>query len=962
MRLPSSELCKAVRYALYAGASAVVGLTAAPVLAQDQDASSSEKLETVVVTGSRIRRVDIENASPVFVVDRAQIEKSGKLTIGDLLQETPSIAGAATNPQVNNGGGTGAATVSLRGLGSQRTLLLIDGRRVIYNDVNSIPASMVERIEILKDGASAIYGSDAIGGVVNFIMRKNYQGVEASASYGISDRDDGQRQGFSMTMGQTSDRGSVVINANYNKQENVAAANRKFSEAPLYNYFGSVFVLGSGTIPNGRFVIPRTVAVGLGLSCPGTAANVSVTRVNGAAGNTGTDFRCYIGNGPGNDTFNFQAAGNQELTPQERGGIFVNGNYRITDNIEAYVQVIYQKTTSHQAIAPLPLIFGVNSGVFLTADSIYNPFGVTVGSGGRRMSDIGNRASFYDTTFNSINGGLRGNFGESWTWDFNVQWGRLQQNTITYGHFFNLALARATGPSFIDAGGVARCGSPGAVISGCTPINLFGDFNTPAGQQSLAALRALQANTTYHFYSTQRIANLDFAGNLFDLPAGPVGIAFGTSYQQDYQYYRPDFTAQITDPTQGTCLTDVDSCASSQFGTLSNKEVYAEVLIPILKDVPFAKALNVSIGSRYSDYSAFGTTTNSKISVEWRPIEDLLVRGTAAEVFRSPTISDLFGGITPSADTYNDPCSGIALPNSNPACAGLAPGFQQTTAQTNSLQGSNVNLQPETGRVYTYGFVYDPSWLPGLTTSVDLWRVTLHDTIGSIGTQTIINQCFNFGQFCNLFTRDLAGIGDINLVNNTTQNIGRLDTNGVDIGIKYRLPEMAWGNFRVGLDATYIQTYNNEVIEGDGTTSTHAAGTYFGSASGGDGNFSRWRALGSIDWSLGAFDASLRTRFVSRFRFGNQCQTPSGYQLVCPTNDPTLNFFSNGFKAGAYTIHNVQFGYNLDALNTRIEVGVDNVGDKQPPLLYQYGFNGSTDERTFDTVGRYYWTRINVKF
>jgi len=196
MRLTNNELLKAVRLALYASATAAVGLTSIPVFAQDNNEQGSERLETIVVTGSRIRRVDVESASPVFSIEKADIQKSGKLTIGDLIQESPSISGAATNPSVNNGGGSGASTVSLRGLGSQRTLLLVDGRRLAYADVNSIPINMVERIDILKDGASAIYGSDAIGGVVNFILSKNYQGLSASFDYGISDRDDGERRGF----------------------------------------------------------------------------------------------------------------------------------------------------------------------------------------------------------------------------------------------------------------------------------------------------------------------------------------------------------------------------------------------------------------------------------------------------------------------------------------------------------------------------------------------------------------------------------------------------------------------------------------------------------------------------------------------------------------------------------------------------------------------------------------------
>ncbi|MEO8010930.1 MAG: TonB-dependent receptor plug domain-containing protein, partial [Dokdonella sp.] len=258
MRLTNHELLKAVRFALYASATAVVGLSSAPVFAQSE--AGTENLETIVVTGSRIRRVDIEGASPVFSIDKADIERSGKLTIGDLIQESPSISGAATNTSVNNGGGSGAATVSLRGLGSQRTLLLVNGRRLQYADVNSIPINMVERIDILKDGASAIYGSDAVGGVVNFVLRKDFQGIEASVDYGISDSDDGERKGVQITIGHTSDRGSLIVGASYNKQDGVGAGDRDFSSPSLYNYNGIVNPSGSGSIPGGRFVLDRRVA------------------------------------------------------------------------------------------------------------------------------------------------------------------------------------------------------------------------------------------------------------------------------------------------------------------------------------------------------------------------------------------------------------------------------------------------------------------------------------------------------------------------------------------------------------------------------------------------------------------------------------------------------------------------------------------------------------------------------
>ncbi len=961
MRLTNNELLKAVRLALYAGTTAIVGLSTMPVFAQDSE-QGSERLETIVVTGSRIRRVDVESASPVFSIEKADIQKSGKLTIGDLIQETPAISGAATNPAVNNGGGSGAATISLRGLGSQRTLLLVDGRRLAYADVNSIPINMVERIDILKDGASAIYGSDAIGGVVNFILSKNYQGISASMDYGISDRDDGERRGFQMNIGHSSDRGSLNIGATYNKQDAVSAGARSFANPALYNYYGTVISLGSGSVPDGRFVIPRSRATALGLNCPGSGSSVSVTRVHGAEGTDISQFRCWIGSGANNDTFNYQPY-NLEMTPSERGGLFVNGNYRITDTIEAYATAFTNKTRSRYIIAPLPLIVA-QLGAPISAQSVYNPFGVNISSGGIRDLSGGNREGMFETQADQFSSGLRGSFGDTWQWDAGVTWARTSQDAGFSGYYYLPAFANAIGPSYYDAGGVARCGTPTAPIANCTPLNLFNfDVNTTAGALTRSQLDQLQLTVRSHFYASQKSAQFNMTGEIFDLPAGAVSIAFGGEYRKDYNYFQPDFVSTILDPNQGTCLTFTDACGSPSSGKLSVREFYGELFVPILADLPFAKSLNMTLGTRYSDYSAFGNTTNSKIGIEYRPIDDLMLRGTIADVFRSPTISDLFGGTTPSADTYNDPCDGLTAGDprlSNPACAGLAAGFQQITAQTQALRGSNVNVKPEKGRTFTWGAVYDPSWLPGLSTSVDFWKVKLTNTIGSLGTQVIIDQCFTFGRFCNLFSRQLGagGTGDIAFVSNLTQNIGRVDTNGLDFSIKYRLPETKFGNFNVSLDTTYVGKYDAEVIEGDITTRYHRAGTYTSSASGGDGNYARWRGLGAISWNMGAFDAGWRMRYVGPTRFGVYGTAGDGSQVVFPGGNP----LDNSFRTGGVTYHNLTAGFNAEAINTRFDIGVDNVFDKQPPILWQYGFNGNTDERTYDTVGRYYWARVGVKF
>jgi outer membrane receptor protein involved in Fe transport len=337
MRLDRNELSKAVRMALSLGAVAAVGAVGT-AQAQDQTASQGQTnqpqtLQTIVVTGSNIRRVDLETANPVVTVDRAQIQASGKVTLGDLIQELPSMTGSPQNTRVNNGGGSGSSAANLRGLGTARTLVLVNGHRVLDQDLNIIPAELVERVEVLNDGASATYGSDAIGGVVNFILRTNYQGAQFSADYGISDRDDGVRKGASFIFGQTSDKGSILAGVNYNKQEGISSANREFSRDALYHYYGYAFATGSSRNPNGRATLLTKDSNGVDAAAP-TAGLYggcsSVTRQAGDGSTTG-DYRCFSG---ATDTYNFQLL-NFDQTPQERTNAFFEGTYQLTDNIQA---------------------------------------------------------------------------------------------------------------------------------------------------------------------------------------------------------------------------------------------------------------------------------------------------------------------------------------------------------------------------------------------------------------------------------------------------------------------------------------------------------------------------------------------------------------------------------------------------------------------------------------------------
>ena len=397
MRLDVNKLSSAVRLALSLGAVATAGSVTAVAQDTGTPPTKSQSLETIVVTGSNIRRVDIETASPVVTIDRAQIQASGKVNLGDLIQELPQMAGAAMTPQVNNGG-VGTAGVSLRGLGSNRTLLLINGHRIPFQlqDLNLLPVSIVERIEVLNDGASAVYGSDAIAGVVNIITRTNYQGAEIGVDYGESDKDDGQRKAIHAVFGQTTDKGSIVFGIQYDKQDAISAGNRNVSKNAQYLYNSGVNPhAGSSRTPGGRFFLPAGSPAAVAAGCGSNSVTLSGNQLPGqtTAPKAG-DFRCYNST---TDGFNFQAVGNYDLIPNERTGVFLLGNYKLTDSVEAYVELLYHKMVAHQQLAPFPFDL-VGNNLVVPADQFYNPFGVTFGNNGSsstiamRLTSLGLRA------------------------------------------------------------------------------------------------------------------------------------------------------------------------------------------------------------------------------------------------------------------------------------------------------------------------------------------------------------------------------------------------------------------------------------------------------------------------------------------------------------------------------------------------------------------------------------------
>ena len=997
MRLDRSELSKAVQTALSLGAVAAVGV-AGTAFAQNatttsqNDQKQPQTLQTIVVTGSHIRRVDLETSNPVVAVTAQQIQQTGKLTLGDVVQDLPVVSGGVQNPHVNNGGGSGSTLVGLRGLGPSRTLVLVDGQRIINKDLNSIPAAAVERIEVLTDGASSVYGSDAIGGVINIILKTNYQGAQFQLNYGISDHDDGARRGASFVFGQTSDKGSILAGVDYNKFDSILQGARKYSENSI-TITGSTntppygFVGGSSFPPRTRIALPKALQTGAFAGCGHVALNGTGNTPDTTTDPTLADYHCFDNT---KDKYNY-ATVNYLMTPNERTNAFFKGTYHLTDNVDAYMTVYHNKTSSGFQLAPA--LLGTVYGAKISADNMYNifhvPFNQTTGYDYRaRLVPAGNRAARNNNTTDQMIFGLRGNVNimdRNWTWDVGYNYGHVSTVNVLLGLPNVDKLNQLMGPSMM-VNGVPTCvktaGDASTAINGCTPFDPFNLF-TP---QSVATLQSIASPGINNSYSIERTSHADISGGLFDLPGGTMQLAAGVDYRKEYAHAFVD-PVLILDPTTGTCTLG-SQCSSPIQGGYTVKEAYAELYIPILKDLPFMKALNVTLGDRYSKYSNFGSTNNWKVGVEYRPIDDLMLRGTVSTVFRAPTISNVFGAPGSSAPSLSsDPCdySGTgANPNAgNPACVGVpatGPFIDQDVALGQQIKAinsgsayANFPLGPESGKSFDFGAVYSPHFVPGLSLSADLWRIYLTNVITRIGAQTSLNLCFNGeSKYCPLITRFSSASsqpGQISQVLQPVGNLGRIDARGLDVAATYKLPQFSFGQFTIGVQGTYMAKYDIQTAPGLASNITyHAVGQMGGVGSGLAAScpfaagamcfFPRVRGQGSLNWQLGPWDASWRMQYIGSWQMGTENRAENySYIAGFSPNNPYVQHY------GATVYNNLSVGYNIEPINTRVEVGVDNVFDKTPPFISAArSQNANTDPNDFDTIGRYYWGRVTVKF
>jgi iron complex outermembrane recepter protein len=969
----NTEIARAVKRALAMSAVAAAGVASLPAQAQTPTAAATdldaESLTTVTVTGSRIRRVDLETASPVYTIDHTAIQNSGVATVGELVMQLPSINGAATNPTVNNGGGFGESYIELRGLDAKRTVILIDGRRLgligdpasgtSAVDVNQIPLAIIDHVEILKEGAGAIYGSDAIAGVVNFITRKDVNGIEVYADYGRTSADDGAHHQVNVTLGGQSDKLTFMLTGRYEQQDEILQGRRAFSQFALYDYSGSAFPNGSSRSPTGRINLPAGSPLAASF---GNCASGSVTKKTGAAGTTLADFRCFNSGGPATDKYNY-APLNLLITPQERGSLFSKINYKINDDVEAYTSVLYNRTRSGYQLAALPFD-ATSDNIVLSKNSIYNPFGIDFGgiSGANpdasyRLLGLNPRQSDSSSTSIEATLGLKGKLGATgWDWDLFSMYGRIDQTALITGYYFGNLMANAVGPSFLGAGGVPTCGTPAAPIAGCVPINMFAGNDplsvTPAEKAAFSNVST--GYNTDHTFTTRNVA-LDFNGKVLTLPAGDMQASIGAEYRFQEGVFIADQLVQASPPLFNSCQISSETCTGNSRAHYSNKDFYGELFVPILKDLPGVKSLNVDLGVRFSDYTIFQKTTRGQIKVEYRPIADFMLRGTFAQVYRAPTIQDIAQAPATSSPTFTDPCNGLtaakvaANPNLAKACVNvpLDGSFQEPNGQVSGVLLSNPNLRPETGEVSTFGFVYDASWLPGFSTTLDFWRYQINNEITQLDPNFSIAQCLASGSpvYCNLVTRFGAGpnAGIVDVFLEPTANEGTLKTNGIDVGFKYNIRATPVGAFRFTVDVTHVNSFTNN--PGAGFATIEYAGTFNKQF----GNDTHWRGLASIAWDYKGFDALASEQWIGK--------------LVLPNGDPSPPPMSSAIFIPNIYYTNLSAGYTFGPTKTKLQIGVLNALNRQPPIFYQNNvINANTDVSTYDTIGRRWFVGIEQKF
>ncbi|HYD41994.1 MAG TPA: TonB-dependent receptor [Anaeromyxobacter sp.] len=913
-------------------------------------AAAGGEVEEVVVTGSRIRRKDLTTPAPVTVIERKEIEESGVVGLGEFLQHLP-VQGNAANAQKAYGN-DGQVRVDLRSLESKRTLVLVNGRRMVAGgsggdspvDLNTIPLAAVERIEILKDGASPIYGSDAVAGVVNVILRKKFEGTQVSALSGVSSRGDARSYDLSASTGISGERGSAFFSIGYQEQRPLLGRDRGFSREPLAYDFsdGTVYRTGSGRIPNGIVEVMDPARV---CADPASIGNALLRRicqdwVDSAPDDPAWRWAGYTHDpgAPGgfrplgvDDVYNFQTESSL-LTPARRLQLFATGNYELHPHVRAFYEASFVNAQSSKSAPPAPV-----DSFLVSGQSVHNPFGADLAVT-RRFVELGPRRYEQENDAFRVAGGLEGDLGswagplDGWSWDLSYVFGRNVSRDTVDGALRLSALNQMVGPSYGDAG-VPRCGTPGAPIAGCVPLDvLHGPTALTPEQRSALAFRGVS-----HGFNELHVLSLAANGRLFTLWADrPAGLAVGADWRRESGGYTPDSQEQLGDSSEGHF--------GATRGGFSTREAYAELVLPLLSGRPLVDDLELLAAVRGVRYSSFGTHTSYKLGGRWRPIRDVTLRGTFSTAFRAPSVLELYEGNSDSWESESDPCSDPS-DDIRQQCEdepGPLPGAYGR-GQVRAIVGGNPDLQPETARILTAGVVLEPRWVKDLSFTVDYWAIDIDDTIGRLGTGNILTRCYSGdgsgAAYCGLVHRDPA-TGQISYVDDVLVNLGGTVTSGIDLAGRWIAQAGPLGRFQLSLDATYLLRFDQTYADG---SRAEAAGTY-------DLDFilPRWRGVAGVSWQRGGLGISTAARYIGSFEecYAGSCTLYPEYARTVP----------------ASVVFDVAAGWQVRSGlgTTALQLGVRNLFDRAPPFVYN-GADNNTDP-AYDYVGRYWWGRVTQVF
>ncbi len=866
-------------------------VSAFTVNADEIDSQTTERIE---ITGSRIKQVDLESASPVTVIDAPQIAFSGISSVEELLQEMTAAAGPAGNATnaywTSNGYAT--AQINLRGLGIKRTLVLLNGRRIVAGgtgandspDLNMIPVNLIKRIEVLKDGASAIYGADAIAGVVNIITKDDFSGAQLTMKAGASDKGDTENQEINLTLGSDFDRGNMVVNINYVNTGNALQSER--NPCPLTEVDGKLECFYSGSTVGGR----------------ATLADGSEVQFNQNPTGDGNSYSTYSNSEHGYNWFESL----NSYSPMQRFNIATLVNYDVNDDVQLSTELIYANRRSSQIVTPRGF-----AKVNVASDFVYNPTGQDLVLKNRRNVEVDNPEFFQETNTLQTSFMLNGELANDWQWQLSYSYGR---NTGTDGWSYDFNDARVA--QTLDS---SVCSTePGAAIP-------CGDY-FGVGELSQEVIDYVTYQREGTGGNELRAWAGQLTGDLVELDAGTLAFAAGIEQRDEKGWRKPDTVAQQNG--------DEDAIS----GAYQVKEAYIEFAVPLARNTAWAENLAADVALRYSDYSTFDSDTTYKLGLTWRINDAFMLRGVRSSAFRTPTITELFGGTNTENLITVDPCAGATgTIKENCLAAGVPVDFVQDGSTVKTSVGGNPDVAPERANTLTLGAVWQSPYADDLAVTLDYFDIEIDNAINSVAGSNMLRLCYSdpvaYAAYCDNIVRD-ENTHQVIEIEKRPMNAANEKVAGIDVNVKYKTE---YNGYQLSLnwDVTRLLTHENTAFDGAETE------VLLGKITADRGSYAKWKS--NIQTSVATQD----WKFNYSIRYIGKADDENGGGPI-------------GSSVPSIFYHDIQASYAMSD-DLVFSAGIDNVFDKQPPFLTSTN-DANTDVFTYDTVGRRGYVKANYYF